>query len=133
MVWLVRKRQREFRGIMPSTAEVAADPGNVTIQLHKRETAGSGYWGHPGICTVTFCEGDPKVVLDEIKPKLRTVLDANPWIAGQFFAKKLVHPPIGSDALVNELLSLQPNSGNVHRAAPYQSLVKAVANLFCQC
>ena len=48
--------------IMPSTAEVAADPGNVTLQLHKRETAGSGYWGHPGICTVTFCEGDPKVV-----------------------------------------------------------------------
>lgn len=45
--------------------QVAAD--GAAVQLHKRETSGSGYWGHPGIATVTFCEGDPAAVFSALK------------------------------------------------------------------
>lgn len=107
-------------------AKVAQADGNVTVKLHKRETSGSGYWGHPGICTVTFCTGNPYAAHAALKPRLRAVIDANLWIAGQFVAKQLVHPAAGSDALVAEVLSLQKCAG-VTRRIKYPELVKAVA------
>ena len=42
---------------MSSTVVPGEEVASTTVRLHKRETSGSGYWGHPGICTVTFCEG----------------------------------------------------------------------------
>ena len=55
-------------------AKTAAADG-VVLQLHKRETDGSGgYWGHPGICTVTFCEGDAKAAFAALRPRVRQVI-----------------------------------------------------------
>ena len=101
---------------------------STTLQLHKRETSDSGYWGPPGIATVTFCTGDPKRCLDVLRPKLRVVLDANPWIAGTLVLdskgkKVFVHPATGSDTLVEEMLSLQYCAG-IHRKARYEDIVK---------
>ena len=106
-------------------AKVSAQ-GNVTVELHKRETSGQGYWGHPGICTVTFCTGDPKATAEAIRSKLLAVLNANPWVAGQFERKTLVHPETCSDALVDEILSVRRCPG-VKRTTEYTKLVKTVA------
>ena len=103
---------------------IAPDPGSVSVTLHKREQ--KSYWGHPGICTVTFCEGDPSAALEALQLRLRTVIDANPWVAGQLISKKLVHPTTGSDALVNEILSKQ-RCADVRRSTLYPVLVKTVA------
>lgn len=101
------------------------DGGSVTVKLHKRETAGTGYWGHPGICTVTFCEGDHKMALEAFRLKLRTVLDANPWVAGWLDKKRmLVHPKTGSDELVSQILS-STKCPKVSRSTVYPELVKA--------
>ena len=100
-------------------------PNNwTTVALHKRETAGSGYWGHPGICTVTFCEGDPAVAFATLKTRCREVIDANPWVAGRFLKKALIHPPTGSDELVSEMVTMCKVPG-VSRTTPYKALVKA--------
>eukprot|EP00928_Gymnodinium_smaydae_P019738 TRINITY_DN17591_c0_g1_i1.p1 TRINITY_DN17591_c0_g1~~TRINITY_DN17591_c0_g1_i1.p1 ORF type:complete len:420 (+),score=63.42 TRINITY_DN17591_c0_g1_i1:191-1450(+) len=107
-----------------SVAPHGATDDFVTVHLHKRETSGSGYWGHPGICTVTFCEGDGAVAYSALKQKVRAVMDANPWIAGRFVKKTLVHPKTGSDALVDELVSIT-KSASVSRSMPYDKLVKA--------
>ena len=101
---------------------------NITMSLHKREISGSGYWGHPGIATVTFCNGNPQRCIDALRPKVRAVLDANPLIAGTFNShKSLVHPTTGSDLLVDELLSVQRNVA-VNRNSLYADLVKATGN-----
>ena len=65
----------------------ADDAESATVALHRREKSGTGYWGHPGICTVTFCEGDAQAAFAALKPRLRAVVDANAWIAGQLVAK----------------------------------------------
>ena len=84
-------------GIAPAGAD-----DDVCVALHKREKSGMGYWGHPGICTVTFCQGDAEQVFAALKPKVRAAIDANPWIAGRLSAAKtLVHPKVGSDDLVD--------------------------------
>eukprot|EP00442_Polarella_glacialis_P027522 CAMPEP_0115097894 /NCGR_PEP_ID=MMETSP0227-20121206/30795_1 /TAXON_ID=89957 /ORGANISM="Polarella glacialis, Strain CCMP 1383" /LENGTH=418 /DNA_ID=CAMNT_0002492315 /DNA_START=43 /DNA_END=1299 /DNA_ORIENTATION=+ len=102
-----------------------SNEGSIAVKLHKRETSATGYWGHPGICTVTFCEGDAHRAFAALKPRLRKVLDANPWIAGQLDAKKmLVHPKTGSDELVDEILFLQ-KCAKVVRSTVYPELVKA--------
>ena len=108
-------------------ASVSPSPG-VTLELHKRETAGSGYWGHPGICTVTFCEGDPNAAHAALRDRMLAVLTANPWAAGKLERKRLVHPIAASMtlALVDEVLFLRKCAA-VHRGAPYPQLVKAVA------
>ena len=107
-------------GIAPAGAD-----DDVCVALHKREKSGMGYWGHPGICTVTFCQGDAEQVFAALKPKVRAAIDANPWIAGRLTAAKtLVHPKVGSDDLVDKVLSLRKNAG-VNRSAPYPVLVKA--------
>ena len=103
----------------------------VTVELHKRETSGSGYWTHPGICTVTFCEGDPKAAYQALRPRLRATIDANPWIAGQLVQggglpkRRLVHPTVGSDAIVDDILSILPSVAPISRTSPYKQLVKA--------
>jgi len=107
-------------------AKVAHCDGSVTVNLHKRETG--AYWGHPGISTVTFCEGSPETVLTALKPRLRAVIDANPWIAGKLVAKKLVQPATSSDAIVNEMLLLSKCAA-VSRSTKYPDLVKALADL----
>ena len=97
------------------------------IALHKRETkGGSGYWSHPGICTVTFCEGDPKLVLESLRPKVKAVAEANPWIAGKLTTapKQLAVPAKINDAIVSELLSMVKDPA-VNRKQQYPALVKA--------
>jgi len=89
------------------------DEDLVTVTLHKRESSGGagGYWGHPGICAVTFCEGDATSVFATLKQKARAVLDANPWICGTLTKQKtLVHPKTGSDALVEALVQMKSDS-----------------------
>lgn len=111
----------------PVVPEMTGDPGieHVALQLHKRETSATGYWGHPGICTVTFCEGDAQKAFAALKLRLRVVVDANPWIAGQLNAKKmLVYPKTGSEEVVNEMLSVQ-RCAKVSRSTEYSELVKA--------
>ena len=58
-------------------------PDGVTVELHKRETAATGYWGHPGICTITFCKGSPATAFAALKTRLKAVVAANLWIAGR--------------------------------------------------
>lgn len=94
------------------------------ITLHKRERAASGYWGHPGISTVTFCTGDAKSAFAALKPKVRAVMELNPWIAGRFEKKQLVCPTEASDALVDEMTRLTSH-GAITRTTPYAQLVKA--------
>ena len=100
---------------------------NVTLQLHKREQ--NDYWNHPGIATVTFCTGDPQKCIQNLRIKLRTVLNANPWIAGRLVldnknVKTCVHPTRGSDALVDEILSIQNTTHGISRQSKYEDLVK---------
>jgi hypothetical protein len=109
---------------MSSTVVPGEEVASTTVRLHKRETSGSGYWGHPGICTVTFCEGAAATAFEALKPRVRAVMDANPWIAGRFVNKTLVHPTTGSDTLVNEMVSLT-KSAVISRSTPYAKLVKA--------
>eukprot|EP00441_Pelagodinium_beii_P014498 CAMPEP_0197659264 /NCGR_PEP_ID=MMETSP1338-20131121/46928_1 /TAXON_ID=43686 ORGANISM="Pelagodinium beii, Strain RCC1491" /NCGR_SAMPLE_ID=MMETSP1338 /ASSEMBLY_ACC=CAM_ASM_000754 /LENGTH=412 /DNA_ID=CAMNT_0043236107 /DNA_START=61 /DNA_END=1299 /DNA_ORIENTATION=+ len=102
-----------------------ADDDSVVVDLHKRETSGSGYWGHPGICTVTFCEGDPQKALEALRRRLRAVLDDNPWVAGQLDKKKrLVHPKSCSDEHVNQIISSKKCAA-VSRSTVYPKLVEA--------
>ena len=74
---------------------------------------------------MTFCKGDPETML-ALKPRLRVVVNTNPWIAGKFVAKKLVHPTMGSDAIVAELLS-GAKCAAVSRRTKYPDLVKAIS------
>ena len=109
-------------------AAAVAPDDTVTVQLHKREK--KQYWGHPGICTVTFCKGDAKAARAALQPKMLEVLRANPWVAGQFNAKKeLVHPGPSSvtQELVNEVLLPVTKCAAINRSKPYPQLVKAVA------
>jgi hypothetical protein len=56
------------------------------------------------------------------------VLDANPWIAGTFDANKdLVHTKTGSDALVDDIMSLQRNAA-VNRKVRYADLVSVTGS-----
>jgi len=101
------------------------EEGSATVALHRRETSASGYWGHPGICTVTFCEGDASAAFEALRRRLAVVVNANPWMAGRLIAKKLVHPLKGSEALVHEIISLHEANAAVSRSRPYADLVKA--------
>ena len=75
---------------------------------------------------MTFCRGDPHKAYAALLPRLRAVIDVNPWIAGRFVAQHLVHPLTGSSELVADILSLQKCAA-VTRRQPYSVLNKAVA------
>ncbi len=98
---------------------------DVNLQLHKREK--NQYWSHPSIATVTFCTGDPQKCLSNLKTKLLTVLNANPWLAGRLVlikkVKTCLHPITGSSSLVDAILSLQIKGG-INRGTKYADLVK---------
>lgn len=101
-----------------ASAEVAV------ISLHNRETSASGYWGHPGIATVTFCRGNREEALAALRPRVSACLRVNPWIAGQLNKKKqLVYARDPADALVDELLSPAECPG-LSRSTKYADLVK---------
>ena len=96
----------------------------TTITLHKRESG--QYFGHPGICTVTFCQGDPRAALEDLRAKALPVLQANPWIAGRFVKKALVFANTCTEDDVNEIVTICKHA-SVHRNQPYPKLVAAVA------
>ena len=85
---------------MPPVAPLVPSSEDCTaVTLHKRETsaAAGGYWGHPGICTVTFCEGDAQAAFDGLKVRARAVIAANPWIAGHISSSRALMVPPTSD------------------------------------
>jgi len=112
-------------------ASISPAGANVVMQrLHNREISDSGYWGHPAIATITFCEGDPHKCLEALKPRFRAVLDANPWMGGTFGTdgktprRTLIHPATGSDALVASMVTIQSNCPEVNRKTRYEKLVQ---------
>ena len=98
-------------------------PDGVTVELHKRETAATGYWGHPGICTITFCKGSPATAFAALKTRLKAVVAANLWIAGQFVNKKLVYPKEAYLEVLDEILVKTKKP--ISRSMEYKALVKA--------
>jgi hypothetical protein len=105
-------------------ASKTAPSDTTTITLHKREAG--DYFGHPGICTVTFCRGDPQAALADLRAKALPVLQANPWIGGRFVKKALVFASTCTEDDVNEIVTICKNAA-VHRNQPYPMLVGAVA------
>ena len=96
-----------------------------SVELHKRER--TQYMGHPGICTVTFCSGDPQTTFSSLKAKTLEVLTANPWIGGTFDKKKdLVFSSSPTSEDCDSIVSICKNA-KVNRALPYPRLVAAVA------
>ncbi|GMI35224.1 hypothetical protein TeGR_g12281 [Tetraparma gracilis] len=96
-----------------------------SVELHKRER--TQYMGHPGICTVTFCSGDPQTTFSSLKAKTLEVLTANPWIGGTFDKKKdLVFSSSPTSEDCDFIVSICKNA-KVNRALPYPRLVAAVA------
>ena len=71
-----------------------------------RKSSRARYGRNGGITAVTFYDGEAVAAAAYAKGKLREVLEANPWIAGQLVKQALVHPKAGSDALVGELFSV---------------------------
>ena len=101
------------------------------VTLHKRETgaAAGGYWGHPGICTVTFCEGDAEKAFETLKVRAKAVIAANSWVAGHLDKSKvLMCPATGDDAkltaLAGTIVSMKRDAA-VSRKTPYAKLCKA--------
>ena len=106
-------------------ASKVADAGAVTIRLHKRERG--SYFGHPGIASVTFCQGDPRAAYASLKSKVQETLAANPWVGGRLDKQKnLTFNLTVTDADVDDILSICKNA-SVHRRQPYPKLVAACA------
>lgn len=106
-------------------ASKVSDDSNVTIRLHKRERG--AYFSHPGIVSVTFCQGDPHAAYASLKSKVLETLAANPWVGGRLDKQKnLTFNPTVTDADVDDILSICKNA-NVHRRQAYPKLVAACA------
>ena len=85
-------------------------------------------FGHPGICTVTFCKGDAQAALADLRTKTLTMLQSNPWTAGRFLQKDLVFSNTCTETDVDDIIT--PNvlkNSAVNRNQPYPALVAAVA------
>ena len=70
-----------------------ADATSVSEPLYKEEFARYGRNG--GITAVPFYDGEAVAAAAYAKGKLREVLEANPWIAGQLVKQALVHLKAG--------------------------------------
>ena len=102
--------------------------GNVastTIKLHNREITGST-WEHPGIATVTFCEGDPKATLAKLKTNVTTVVEANPWIAGRITEEKTLEFASPAPAGIVDKLLFEQRAEVPSRTMEYSKLVACV-------
>ena len=102
-----------------------ADATSVSEPLYKEEFSRALHGRNGGITAVTFYDGEAVAAAAYAKGKLREVLEANPWIAGQLVKQALVHPKAGAsakaDALVGELFSVQSDPA-VHEAQVYVAL-----------
>eukprot|EP00756_Hemistasia_phaeocysticola_P061591 Hpha_TRINITY_DN5050_c0_g1::TRINITY_DN5050_c0_g1_i1::g.94028::m.94028 len=103
-----------------------AGEGENVIVLHKRETSSTGYWGHPGICTVTFCKGSAQAALKALRPRVLECLKANPWIGGRLDGKRRLVYPSDTQGLLDEILIPRViQNAAVTKRTPYAELMKA--------
>ena len=79
----------------------------------------AGYGRNGGITAVTFYDGEAVAAAAYVKGKLREVLEANPWIAGQLVKQALVHLKAG--VCIRRRPLVHPKADHKHSPRPSES------------
>lgn len=105
----------------------------IKVALLKEEE--SRYATHNGIQTVSFfsfnnADTNLGLVAEHIRTKLRSILEANPWICGHLeksnkrnnYKNTLNYSPKVSDEHINSVLIIHPSMANFTRKTPYKEM-----------
>ena len=97
-----------------------ADATSVSEPLYKEEFSRALLYGrNGGITAVTFYDGEAVAAAAYAKGKLREVLEANPWIAGQLVKQALVHLKAG--VCIRRRPLVHPKADHKHSPRPSES------------